>query len=61
MAGKDWFTGFMHRNADLSVRMADATSLAKISRFNKNNADIFRNKLEIVLNRYKFSASDYII
>lgn len=58
MAGRDWFTGFMSRHLDLSIRAPEATSLARISSFNKKTVGDFQNKLQDVLTRYSFGASD---
>ena len=51
-AGKDWFTGFMERHSDLSLRSPEATSLARMTSFNKTNLGVFQGKLQEVLARH---------
>lgn len=58
MAGRDWFTGFMNRNKDLSLRTPEATSIARVSSFNKTNVADFQKKLESLIKKYNFSATD---
>ncbi|XP_037794938.1 uncharacterized protein LOC119590336 [Penaeus monodon] len=47
-AGRDWLTGFLERQA---------TSLARMTSFNRTNLGIFQTKLEEVLQRYQLSES----
>ena len=56
-AGRDWLTGFLERQGDLSLRTPEATSLARMTSFNRTNLGIFQTKLETVLQRYQFSES----
>lgn len=58
MAGIEWLRGFLDRNPQLSVRCAQATSLARATSFNRHNVDEFFKNLANVLDRYKFEAKD---
>lgn len=54
MAGEEWFRSFMRRNPELSVRAAQATSLARATSFNKTNVEAFYDNLQIVLDRHHY-------
>ncbi|XP_066946059.1 uncharacterized protein [Macrobrachium rosenbergii] len=54
-AGKDWLTGFLERQKDLSLRSPEVTSLSRMTSFNKTNPAVFQTKLEEILLRYQFS------
>lgn len=56
-AGKDWLTGFLERQNNLSLRTPEATSLQRITSFNKTNLGIFQKKLEEVLTRFALTES----
>jgi len=54
MADEEWFRSFMRRNSEMTVRVAQATSLSRATSFNKNNMNAFYNNLSVVMDRYKF-------
>ena len=53
-AGVDWFYGLMKRNPSLSIRMPEATSIARATAFNRYNVDMFFNKYESIITRPNF-------
>lgn len=55
LAGKDWLYGFMARNPELSVRKPEATSLNRVTAFNKEEVRRFFENLEKVITKYKFA------
>ena len=57
MAGADWFSAFLRRHPDLSIRVPEATSIARATAFNKKNVSHFFEKFEEVMDRYNFDAS----
>lgn len=53
-AGVDWVHGFMRRNPSVSIRKAEATSLNRVSAFNKEEITNFYDKLGDLMQKYKF-------
>lgn len=53
-AGLDWVHAFMRRNPSVSVRKAEATSLNRISAFNKEEITYFYDKLGDLMEKHKF-------
>ena len=57
MAGKDFYYEFMKRHPDLSLRTAESTSLQRSAGFNREQVDLFFNKLTELMEKYSFSPS----
>ena len=56
LAGYDWFKGFMKRHSSfISIRTPEATSLARISGFNKPKVNDFFDNLQSLMDRYHFT------
>ena len=53
-AGEDWFSVFMKRQPSLSLRLPEATSLARMTAFNRHTVGVFFDKLEEVMKRHSF-------
>ena len=49
MAGPDWFTSFMKRNPDISLRKPEATSLNRAMNFNKIKLTLFSINMQFYL------------
>nr|XP_022911318.1 uncharacterized protein LOC111422344 [Onthophagus taurus] len=58
MADKEWFRSFMNRNPSLSVRVTQATSLSRATRFNKTNVETFYDNLQTVMDRHTYEPQD---
>lgn len=57
MAGRDWYYGFMQRNAQLSVRQPEATSLARATAFNRHTVSAYFDILEAAYNKHKVTGA----
>lgn len=51
MAGRDWFTSFLQRHPQLSIRNPEATPLARDTAFNHHTVGEFFNALESALRK----------
>lgn len=54
MAGKDWYQNFIKRNPQISLRKPEATSLNRITAFNKREVDRYFENLRLVQDKYRF-------
>lgn len=41
IAGEDWFSNYMKRHSELSIRCAQPTSIARATSFNVNNVNVY--------------------
>lgn len=53
MAGRDWLEGFLKRHR-ISVRKPEATSVNRVTAFNKTEVSLFYKNLEKLREIYKF-------
>jgi hypothetical protein len=53
-AGDDWFTAFMKKHRELSIRKPEATSIGRMSAFNRHTVGVFYDNLRSVLTKYNF-------
>ncbi|XP_014211961.1 uncharacterized protein LOC106641896, partial [Copidosoma floridanum] len=58
MAGKDWFSSFMKRNAELSLRKPEPTSAARVNAFNRSTFQSLFDLLDYLYKKYEFSATE---
>lgn len=49
LAGKDWLYGFLKRNPSISIRQPEATSMNRVTAFNKDEVNLFFKNLEEVM------------
>ena len=54
MAGKDWYYGFLKRNPEITLRKPEATSINRISAFNKDQVSTFFQNLKKLYDKFKF-------
>ncbi|XP_022829429.1 uncharacterized protein LOC111359389 [Spodoptera litura] len=58
MAGEVWLKLFMQRHPNLSLRLPQATSIARATSFNKSNVDAFFKNYTDILNKHNLVAKD---
>lgn len=57
LAGIDWFYNFIRRNPSVTIRKPEATSISRITAFNKEEVTLFFDNLESLMEKYKFTAT----
>ena len=55
-AGRKWFTNFLRRNPEVSVRTPEATSIARETGFNQKSVDMFFDLYEPLVDNYALTA-----
>ncbi|XP_022163930.1 uncharacterized protein LOC111029276 [Myzus persicae] len=58
VAGVDWFRNFIRRNPSVTVRKPEATSMSRITAFNKTEVSLFFQNLEKVMEKYNFTPAN---
>ncbi|XP_060845492.1 uncharacterized protein LOC132925085 [Rhopalosiphum padi] len=58
LTGVDWFRNFIKRNPSVTVRKPEATSMSRITAFNKTEVTLFFQNLEKVMEKYKFTPAN---
>jgi len=54
MAGMDWYYSFMNRHPNISLRRPEATSLNRVTAFNKEETKKFFSNLQELMLKHKF-------
>lgn len=55
IAGEQWFTNFMKRHPQLSLRQPEPTSIARARGFNKPQVELFFKNLKTVMDKYNIA------
>lgn len=58
LAGIDWFYNFIRRNPSITIRKPEATSIGRITAFNKTEVSLFFENLEMLMEKYSFIPSN---
>lgn len=53
-AGDDWLQGFLKRNPQVSLRKPEATSINRLTAFNKTEVNLFFQNLDELMTKFKF-------
>ncbi|GLV31395.1 hypothetical protein CBL_10774 [Carabus blaptoides fortunei] len=57
IAGKDFLSGFMKRQGNLSLRKPEATSMARVAGFTRHKVNVFFEILESLMKKHRFPAA----
>lgn len=55
VAGREWFNKFMKRHPNIALRTPEATSLGRVSAFNKVTVGLFFDNLDTLYKRHEFT------
>ena len=58
LASEDWFSGFVKRHKEISIRTPETTSMGRAGCFNRTNVAAFFQNLTDVKSRYNFAPKD---